>query len=107
MKIKKKRLALKMALSTKFQNDNLVVLNSIELEKIGTNSFVKILQKFNIDYALIVTDKADRKLELSSRNVPGVKVMRHEGLNVYDVLKYRYLVLIEPSIKGIESRLSV
>jgi large subunit ribosomal protein L4 len=55
---------------------------------------------------LIVTDARDHTLELSSRNVPNVKVLRTEGLNVYDVLKYRHLVLLEPTIKGIEGRLS-
>jgi large subunit ribosomal protein L4 len=54
---------------------------------------------------LIVTDKKDETLELSSRNVPHVKVLRSEGLNVYDVLKYHTLVLLEPAIKNIEEKL--
>ena len=55
--------------------------------------------------ALIVTDQANANLELSSRNVPDVKVLRYEGLNVYDILKYSNLVLLESSIKAIEGRL--
>lgn len=102
---KKKRLALRMALSDKLQNNDLIVLNAFELDQIGTRQFVKVLNGFSIKNALIVTDKADETLELSSRNVPGVKVMRCEGLNVYDILKHQWLILLEPSVKEIEGRL--
>ncbi len=102
---KKKRLALRMALSAKLRDDNLVVLNEFELDQIGTKRFVDVLRGFNIENALIVTDKANETLELSSRNVPGVKVMRCEGLNVYDILKHQCLILLESSLKAIEGRL--
>ena len=49
--------------------------------------------------------KKDKNLELSARNVPNIKVLRVEGLNVYDILKYRNVVLLESSIKSIEGRL--
>jgi large subunit ribosomal protein L4 len=55
--------------------------------------------------ALIVTDRKLENLELSSRNVPNVKVVRSEGLNVYDILKFRQVILLEPSIKQLEGRL--
>jgi large subunit ribosomal protein L4 len=58
-----------------------------------------------LESVLIVTDKKDENLELSSRNVQGMKVIRCEGLNVYDILKYKNLVLLESSITGIEGRL--
>jgi large subunit ribosomal protein L4 len=48
----------------------------------------------------------NENLERSSRNVPDVKVLRHEGLNVYDILKYKTLILLEPAIKNIERRLA-
>lgn len=102
---KKKRLALKMALSAKLRDNELLVLKEFTLEKIGTKAFVGVLRALNIDEALIVTDSDDVKLELSSRNVPYVKVMRSEGLNVYDVLNYRQLILLEPSVRAIEGRL--
>ncbi len=102
---KKRRLALKMALSAKLQSNELLVLKDFVLEKIGTKAFVGVLRALQIDEALIVTDSLDVKLELSARNVPYVKVMRSEGLNVYDVLKYKHLVLLEPSVEAIEGRL--
>ena len=54
---------------------------------------------------MIITEKKNENLELSSRNVPGVKVLRVEGMNVYDILKYKNVVLLESSIKSIEGRL--
>ena len=102
---KVKKLALKMALSSKFNQKELVVLDRFELEEIKTKEFVGVLNTLNLDSALIVTDKNNENLELSSRNVRGVKVLRSEGLNVYDVLKYRTLVLLEPAVKNIEGRL--
>jgi large subunit ribosomal protein L4 len=59
----------------------------------------------NLTNALIVTDNQNEQLELSSRNVPDIKVLRSEGLNVYDILKYHTLVLLEPAVKNIEGRL--
>jgi len=55
---------------------------------------------------LIVTDQENTNLEKSARNVNGVKVMRTDGLNVYDILKYPNLVLLKPSIPVIEEALS-
>lgn len=102
---KVRKLALKMALSSKYQDDALRVLDNIALERIKTKDFVDILESLDLQNLLIVIDERNENLELSSRNVPGVKVLRAEGLNVYDVLKYKYLVLLEASIKGIEGRL--
>ena len=102
---KVRKLALKMALSSKYQGDALRVLDKIELERIKTRDFVDIIEGLDLQNTLIVTDEQNENLELSSRNVPGVKVLRAEGLNVYDILKYKYLVLLEASIKGIEGRL--
>jgi large subunit ribosomal protein L4 len=82
---KVRKLALKMALSSKLQDNELVVLDRFK--------------------ALIVTVEKNANLELSSRNVPGVKVIRCEGLNVYDILKYDKLILLEEAVKGIEGRL--
>jgi large subunit ribosomal protein L4 len=102
---KVRRLALKMALSSKLKEEKLVVLDEFELDKIKTREFVKVMNVLNTKNALIITEKKDKNLELSARNVPNVKVLRVEGLNVYDILKYRNVVLLESSIKSIEGRL--
>ena len=102
---KVKRLALKMALSTKLKEDNLIVIDEFDLDKIKTKEFLAMMDSLNIRNALIITEKKNENLELSSRNVPGVKVLRVEGMNVYDILKYENVVLLESSIKSIEGRL--
>jgi large subunit ribosomal protein L4 len=102
---KVRKLALKMALSSKLSDKDLLVLDQFELGEIKTKDFVRVLEKLNIKSALIVTDKKNGNLELSSRNVSDVKVLRSEGLNVHDILKYRTLVLLEPAVKNIEGRL--
>ena len=103
---KVRKLALKMAISSKLQAEQLTVVDRFELERVKTKDFVAVARKLKADNVLIVTDQKDERLELSSRNVPGVKVIRTEGLNVYDILKYNQLILLEASIKGIEGRLS-
>jgi len=100
-----KKLALKMALSSKLNANELMVLDQFELEEIKTREFVNVLEALNLNSALIVTDEKNENLELSSRNVQDIKVLRCEGLNVYDILKYRTLVLLEPAVKNIEGRL--
>ena len=94
-----------MALSSKLQDADLVVLDSFGLDEVKTSGFVSVLDTLNVDNVLIVSDKQEKTLELSSRNVPGVKVLRTEGLNVYDILKYKKLVLLESSVGAIEGRL--
>jgi large subunit ribosomal protein L4 len=102
---KVKKLALKMALSSKLTAKELVVLDRFDLEAVKTKEFVGVLDALNLKSALIVTNEKNENLELSSRNVNNIKVLRSEGLNVYDILKYRTLVLLEPAIKNIEGRL--
>ncbi|MEN8752822.1 MAG: 50S ribosomal protein L4 [Desulfobacterales bacterium] len=102
---KVRKLALKMELTSKLQENELVVLDKFDLEKVKTKDFIEIVQALRLDNALIVTDNKDEILELSSRNVPRIKVLRSEGLNVYDILKYKNLVLLEPAINDIEGRL--
>lgn len=103
---KMRKLALKMALSSKLQDQEILVLDGFDLTDVKTKDFVSAVETLDTRNALFVTVEPNRNLELSSRNVPGTKVMRCEGLNVYDILKYDKLVLLEGAIKGIEGRLS-
>lgn len=103
---KLRKLALKMALSSKLQANELIVLDKFELKQIKTKDFVDLLNSLNLSNALIVTGEKNENLELSSRNVPDIKVLRSEGLNVYDILRYKTLILLEPVIKNIEGRLA-
>lgn len=103
---KVRRLALKMALSSKLESKELFVINEFDLDAVKTKDFVSVLNQLGMDNLLIVTDKDDQNIKLSSRNVPSVKVIKTEGLNVYDILKYDNLLLIESSIEAIKGRLA-
>ena len=102
---KVRKLALKMALSSKLKDENILILDQFDLDRIKTKAFSEIAGNLNMENALIVTDQKNENLELSSRNMPKFTVMRFEGLNVYDILKHKTLVLLEASVKAIEGRL--
>jgi large subunit ribosomal protein L4 len=99
-----RRQALKMALTSKLQDKALIVVDRLDLESVKTKRFVEVIESLKTKQALIVTDRKLKNLELSSRNVPDVKVLRSEGLNVYDILKFKHLVLLEACVKQIHER---
>jgi large subunit ribosomal protein L4 len=103
---KVRKLALKMALTSKVLEERLVVVDRFEMEEIKTKVFAGIVKGLDAEKALIVTGEKNERLELSSRNVPGIKVLQTQGLNVYDILKYPKLVIVQPAIEGIEGRLA-
>ena len=103
---KVRKAALKVALSDKLAEEKLVVLQGFGLSEIKTKAFAEVLGRFEIKNALVVTAEPDEMLEKSSRNIPGVKVLRAEGLNVYDILRYDRLMLLEPAVGRIEEALS-
>lgn len=102
---KVRRSALRMALTDKYQTDRLIVVNGFDLPEIKTRDFVEAMENFNVDRALIVTSEKNEVLEKSSKNVPWVKVMRYQGLNVYDVLRHEHLFLDQSAISMIEEAL--
>lgn len=102
---KVKKSALCSALSARFQDAKLTILKDLELEAINTQAFAGILKRFELEGTLIVIDQADPKVELSARNLKHVKVLRAEGVNVYDVLKYPNLVLTDAAVSQIEGAL--
>jgi large subunit ribosomal protein L4 len=103
---KVRRLALKMALSAKLVDNTLFVIDDFKLEGVKTKKFSNVLETLKLQDLLIVSDSEDVNLALSSRNIPDVKVIKTAGLNVYDILKFKNLLLVESTIKNIEGRLS-
>jgi large subunit ribosomal protein L4 len=102
---KVKKAALRMALTDKVKSEQLIVLDNFELPEIKTKEFVGVMKGFDVNKALIVTQDKSVNLEKSSRNVPWVKVMRYQGLNVYDILKYDHLFLEQSAIGKIQEAL--
>jgi len=103
---KVRRAALKMALSSKLANGQLVVLEDYPFDAPKTKEFIQVMKNFNLEKTLFITLDSHKTLELSARNVPYVQVLPSAGLNVYDILRYDHLVLLSPAVAAIEARLS-
>lgn len=104
---KVRALGLKMALSSKLANNELFVIDDFGLDRVKTKDFSLIIDTLNLKNILIIADEEDRNLLLSSRNIPKVKILKTGGLNVYDILKYKNLLIKESSIKRIEERFNI
>lgn len=104
---KVRRLALKMALSARNQEGNLVVVDQFNVVQAKTREFVKVMDNFKFDNCLVVTGEMDEKLGLSARNAVGYKVLPVAGLNVMDILKHSKLMLVQTSLAKLEERLMV
>ena len=102
---KVRRLGVRMALSARFSEDNITVLDGFDLADIKTKQFVEIMKKLNIENGLIVISGKNENLEKSCRNAQGYKVIQADGLNVYDILLHRRLVLLQPCLGQLEERL--
>lgn len=102
---KVKKLGIRMALSARFSEKNLMVLDSFKMEDIKTQKFAAIIDKLELSNVLIIIPGRDEVLEKSSRNIHGVKVLSTEGINVYDILHHKKLVLLQSSLEQLEERL--
>jgi large subunit ribosomal protein L4 len=98
-------LALRMALSSRLSGDNLLVVKNIDLPEAKTKGFVQVAKALGLEKALIVSADAANNLVLSARNIPGIKVLEADKLNVYDVLYYPKLVLLESAAREVQERL--
>jgi large subunit ribosomal protein L4 len=99
---KKRRAALWAALSSKARDGELMVVESLGLTEIKTKTLAEILRGLKIENAVLVIPEKNEIIEKSARNIPGVKVLRVEGLNVYDVLKYDKLVMLKGALEKLE-----
>ena len=102
---KVRRVALISALSMKLKEEKMIILRDFPMEEIKTKRFQEVIERFGLSKVLFVIDGSQPILEKSSRNIKEVKMVRSEGINVYDLLKYDHVVLLEPSIKKIEGAL--
>ena len=103
---KARREALLSALSLKHKEGKIIVLNTLELAQAKTKLMREMLQELQVKSALIILPQADEKVALSARNLPNVKTLRVEGLNVYDLLRYEHLIMTERALRLIEERLA-
>ncbi len=102
---KVRKLALRMALSSRLAGDNLLVVKGIELPEAKTKLFAKVADTLGLSKALIIAPEESRNLVLSSRNVPGITLTTPDRLSVYEILKHKQLVLLEGAVEPVETRL--
>jgi large subunit ribosomal protein L4 len=104
---KVRRAALRSALSLRLREGRLSVVESIALEAPRTRLLLEALRGLGLGGGslLLVIEAADRALELAARNLPGVDVLRADGLNVYDVLRHEHLLLTRGALGRVHERL--
>ena len=101
-----RRAALVSALSLKKRENKIIVVEKLELEQAKTKLMVQALAELKVASALLVIAQADVKIERSARNLPNVKVLRVDGLNVYDVLHYEHLILTDEALRALQEKLA-
>ncbi|MDD4074653.1 MAG: 50S ribosomal protein L4 [Eubacteriales bacterium] len=99
---KVKRLALKSALTSKVQDEALVVFDALDIEAAKTKQMIKVLDAVKVEKALIVLPEKDEIVERAAGNIPNVKTTLVGTLNVYELLKYDTLILTKDSLAKIE-----
>jgi large subunit ribosomal protein L4 len=99
---KERRLALKSALTSRVQENKLVVLDELTLGEIKTKAMKNVLDSLKVEKALVVTKDMDKNVVLSARNLPTVKTAHTGTINVYDILKYNTVVLTKDAVAAIE-----
>jgi len=96
---KVRKAGLRCALSLKLKENRLFIIDKIQLDEIKTKKFKEICDRFELDKALFIIGEKDEKVEKSARNLPTVKVLRAEGINVRDILRFNWLVM---DLKAVE-----
>lgn len=106
-KVNKKirKLALRMALSSRLAGENLLVVKGFDLPEAKTKVFAKIAGNLGLSKALIIAPEESRNLVLSSRNLPGITLTTPDQLSVYEIPKHKQLVLLEGAVEPVETRL--
>ena len=102
MNKKERRAALKSALTSKLQDNKLVVVDSLTLAEAKTKEMQKVLTNLKAEKALIVTAGDDQNVVLSARNIADVQTATVNTINVYDVMKYNTVVVTKDAVASIE-----
>ncbi|NLL81180.1 MAG: 50S ribosomal protein L4 [Tissierellia bacterium] len=100
---KVKRLALKSVLTSKVQENEIIVVDEIKFDSPKTKEMVSLLAKLNADKkALIVMDKKDVNVIKSANNIPNVATALVNTINVYDILKYNSFIITKDAVRKVE-----
>ena len=100
-----RKAALRSALAAKLRDGKLLLLDKLSLEAPKTKLLAKLVADLQVRSALIVIPQKDDVIERAARNLPSVKVLRVEGANVYDLLRYDRLILTREAVEALQKRL--
>ncbi len=113
---KMKQKALKMVLSDKIKNNRVVVVDEIKMEEFKTKIFNDIISKIESKIkdekegkkssVLVVSDQKDEKVKYSGRNLPNIKILNLDNINILDLLKYSKLILTKKTVENLEEKYS-
>ncbi|NLP15007.1 MAG: 50S ribosomal protein L4 [Clostridium sp.] len=100
---KLKRLALKSALSSKVNENEILVLDSLDFDKIKTKQMVDVLKNLNVnETAVIVLADKNKNVQMSARNIPGVKTLLVNTMNVYDIIRHEKFIITKDAVSKVE-----
>ncbi len=103
---KVRKQAVRSALSLKLSQDELFVVENFDLKEIKTKQIVDFMKKFELNKCLIIVDDVNENLVKSSNNIKDVKVLKNEGVNVYDLLKYKNLIITKNTVEKVQEALA-
>ena len=99
---KEKRAALKSVLTSRVNENKIVVVDTLNLDEIKTKKFVEVMKNLKVEKALVVLNDMNTNVIASAKNIPTVKTAQTNEINVYDILKYDTLVVTKDAVKTIE-----
>ena len=102
MNKKEKAAAIKSALSSRVAEEKIYVVDSLTFDEIKTKKMAAVLDSLKVEKALVVLDKKDENVILSARNIPEVRTVMSNSINVYDILKYGSLIITKEAVAQIE-----
>ena len=102
MNKKERRLALKSALTSRVQENKLIVIEDLTLDEAKTKAMQTVLNNLNVSKALVVLNEENKNVVLSTRNIPDVVTAYTNTINVFDILKYNTLILTKSAVASIE-----
>ncbi len=102
MNRKEKRAALKSALTSKVQDNKLIVLDELKLDEIKTKNFVNVMNNLKVEKGLVVIADNNQNIVMSARNVAEIDTTQVNTINVYDIMKAKTVVLTKDAVAKIE-----
>lgn len=102
---KEKELAIKMILSDKIKSERFKVVENLEIDKPKTKNIMQILKNLKINNALLVVDESHEKIGTAARNIKDIKPIKSRDLNVFDLLKFEWIVLDKKALLNISERM--